>query len=161
MGTFDSANTSNPKWIRKFSPKLGSTSIFLLWCKALLLTIPVLVVNKPTSNIDNDNDALYPTTYTYTYTYTYTSILYLHGKQSPRTPQPSSSQPHKTSSKMGRSAKMMKRQTIKQKAVSKMAKAASKPVPVPVVEKVEEAAAVEGGKKKRKNMRAKADKVGF
>lgn len=58
---------------------------------------------------------------------------------------------------MGRSAKLMKRPTQKQKAVSKMAKAASKPVPQAEPERVVEESA--GPKaKKRRMMRAKAEK---
>lgn len=63
---------------------------------------------------------------------------------------------------MGRSAKFMKRPTLKQKAASKIAKAAGRPLsPPPVKERVVEA--VEEGAvkyKKRKLMRAKAEKVG-
>jgi len=63
---------------------------------------------------------------------------------------------------MGRSAKMMKRPTQKQRAISKIAKAAAQPLAKEdKAERVEEAAAVQGAKKKRKSMRAKADKVGL
>lgn len=60
---------------------------------------------------------------------------------------------------MGRSAKMMKRPTQKQKQVSKIAKAAAQPLKKrePSPEPVE--APSGGGKKKRKSMRTKADKV--
>jgi hypothetical protein len=62
---------------------------------------------------------------------------------------------------MGRSAKMMKRPTQKQRTVTKMVKAASKPL---VVEKAAAApdateSAAAAGRKKRKTLRAKVDKV--
>lgn len=53
----------------------------------------------------------------------------------------------------------MKRPTQKQKETMKIAKAASKPLPKPE-RHVREEAVVEAGKKKRKTLRAKIDKVG-
>lgn len=68
---------------------------------------------------------------------------------------------------MGRSAKLMKRPTQKQKAASKIVKAASKPVPTPAVvsarnaDPTEEAEGAGKGGKKRKMMRVKVDQVCF
>lgn len=64
---------------------------------------------------------------------------------------------------MGRSAKMMKRPTQKQKAASKIAKAAARPLSPPVKEAVELSEGQGQGpaakSKKRKMLRVKADKV--
>ena len=62
---------------------------------------------------------------------------------------------------MGRSAKVAKRPTKKQKAASKIARAASKPLPPPPPRAVkDDGDAGLSGPKKRKMMRAKVDKVG-
>lgn len=59
---------------------------------------------------------------------------------------------------MGRSAKLMKRPTLKQKQVAKTSKAANMPIPVAEPERVVEESSAGPKAKKRRMMRTKAEK---